>query len=192
MHKIAAPLLFLLLGCSAVRAQERRVEFSIGPILVDFSLPAGFERMSAEEVAAEFPRGGPRLVVFRQPRSGLLVTVNVFDADGQGIGDVRSLKKRLESDFAAADPTARWLSRGVVKLGGDDWVRLRYKTAAGTGKVISETYATLWAGEAVVVTFHGPAAEYEGRRAAFRKSAQSIKLSVLVNAPAGDAPPGRP
>jgi hypothetical protein len=190
MHKIAAPLLLLLLlGCAAARAQERRVEVSAGPRTISFSLPDGFERMSAEEVAAQFTRGVTPLAVFREPRRELRVTVNAFDAEAQGVEDVRSLKKRLESDLAAAHPTAKWLSRGIVKLGGDDWIRLHYKATAGVGEVVSETYATLWAGEAVIVTFYGPAAEYAGRRAAFRKSAQSIELSLSVNAPPGDARP---
>ena len=148
--------------------------------------------MSAEEVAAQFTRGVTPLAVFREPRRELRVTVNTFDAEGVGVEDVRSLKKRLESDLAAAHPTAKWLSRGMVKLGGDDWVRLRYRATAGIGEVVSETYATLWAGEAVIVTFYGPAAEYEGQCAAFRRSAESIELSISVIAPAGAAPQDRP
>lgn len=193
MLKIAASVLFLLLvGCAAVRAQERRVEVSAGPRTISFSLPAGFERMSAEEVAAQFTRGVTPLAVFREPRRELRVTVNTFDAERQGVEDVPSLKKRLESDLAAAHPRAKWLSRDIVKLGRDEWVRLRYKATAGIGEVVSESYATVWAGEAIIVTFYGPAAEYEGHRAAFRKSAESIKLSLSVIAPAGDAPQGRP
>ncbi|HWS53639.1 MAG TPA: hypothetical protein VN228_05915 [Pyrinomonadaceae bacterium] len=192
MLKIAASLLFLLLGCAAVRAQERRVEVTAGPRAISFSLPAGFERMSAEEVAAQFTRGVTPLAVFREPRRELRVTVNTFDGERQGVEDLPSLGKRLESDFAAAHPTAKRLSRDIVKLGGDEWVRLRYKATAGIGEVVSETYATLWAGEVIMVTFYGPAAEYEGQRAAFRKSAESIELSLSVNAPAGDAPQGRP
>lgn len=193
MLRITATLLFLLLGGTAVRAQERQVEVAAGPIAVSFSLPAGFERMSDEDVAAQFTRGVTPAAVFREPSRELRVTVNVFDAEGRGVRDVPSLKKRLEADSAASYPTAVWLARGVVRMGGGKWVRLRYKAAAGTGDVVSETYATVWAGEAVIVTFYGPAAEYGARRAAFRKSAESISLSVSVIAPATEAaPPVRP
>ncbi|HEV3470365.1 MAG TPA: hypothetical protein VG148_13650 [Pyrinomonadaceae bacterium] len=188
MLKIVATLL-LLLGCAAVRAQERRVEVQAGPIAVDFSLPPGFERMSDAEVAAQFTRGVAPAAVFREPTRELRVTVSVFDALGQGIEKVPALKKRLESDVAAAHPTAKWLSRDIVRLGGEKWVRLRYRATAGSGEVVSETYAILWAGEAVVVNFYGPAAEYEGQSAAFRKSAESIKLSVMIIAPAGSTQP---
>ena len=89
--------LFILLGCAAAaRAQEgRRVEVGAGSINVSFSLPAGFERMSAEEVAAQFTRGVTPHAVFREPRRELRVTVNTFDALGQGVETVPALKKRL-------------------------------------------------------------------------------------------------
>jgi len=192
--RVTAAVMLLLLSCAAARAQGRRVEVAAGPINVSLSLPAGFERMGDEDVAAQFTRGVTPAAVFREPRRELRVTVNALDAVGQGVEGVRSLKKRLEADFAAANPKAVWLARGVVKLGGTDWVRLHYKATAGIGEVLSETYATVWAGEAVVVTFYGPAAEYgAAQRAAFRKSAESIRLSVSVNAPAAEAaPPARP
>ena len=190
MRRVALALtLVLLLGCAAARAQEgaRRVEVGAGPVNVSFSLPAGFERMSAEEVAAQFTRGVTPHAVFREPRRELRVTVNTFDAVGQGVETVPALKKRLERDLAAAYPAARWLGRGFVRLGGVNWVHLRHSAEAGIGEVVSETYATVWAGEAVVVNFYCPVAEYARRRAAFRQSAQSIRLSVSVNAPAADA-----
>jgi hypothetical protein len=192
MFKVtAALLLFLLAGAGAARAQgERRVEVAAGPVAVSLSLPAGFERMGDEEVAAQFTRGVTPLAVFREPRREMRVTFNAFDAERQGVAGVASLKKRLEADFAASHPKAVWLARGVVKLRGTDWVRLRYRATAGIGEVVSETYATVWAGEVIVITFYGPAAEYgAAQRAAFRRSAGSIRLSVSVIAPAGDASP---
>jgi hypothetical protein len=191
-HALALTIVALL-GCvAAARAEERRVEVKAGPVLVGLALPAGFERMSDEEVAAQFTRGVTPAAVFREPRRELRVTVNTFDALGQNIETVPALKKRLEADFAAAHPMAKWLARGVTRMRGVNWVRLHYRAPAGIGEVVAETYATLWAGEAVVVTFYAPAAEYAGQRAAFRRSAESIRLSILVEAPAADAQPARP
>jgi len=185
-----AAITLLLLACSAARAQEeRRVEVEVGHVAVSFALPAGFERMSDEEVAAQYARGVPPKAVFRDPRGELRVTVNGFDADAQGVRGLPSLSKRLKSDFDGAFPDAEWVSRGVVKMGGVRWNRLRLKATAGVGRVVNDTYATIWLNKVVLVNFYCPVAEYGAHRAAFEESARSIQLSVLVNAPADSGSP---
>jgi hypothetical protein len=180
-------LVLLLLACAPARAQEeRRAEVQVGSIGISFALPAGFERMSAGEVAAQYARGVPPKAVFRDPRRELRVTVNTFDALDQGVGDLRSLTRRLKSDIEAAFPDARWVSRGAVKLGGVAWSRFRYRATAGIGPVVNDMYAVVWAGTAIIINFYGPAAEYGAARAAFEKSAASLRVSVSVIAPAGE------
>ncbi|HEX8146067.1 MAG TPA: hypothetical protein VF591_02600 [Pyrinomonadaceae bacterium] len=192
----AAAAILLLLACAAARAQGKPVELIDGHLGIDFVPPKGAVRLGEDEAARLASAGSILKVAFGGPGSGTLLTVNTFSAEAKGVPDGASekerqaLMKRLEWEAAAAFPAAELMAREVVRIDGPFWVRLRYKLPTKTGgQVVADTYAITWVGRVAVFNYLCPAADYERRRAAFEKSAASIRLTLFALGPPREAKP---
>lgn len=172
------------------RAQEEPVvEVSEGARTVGFTPPPNCQKLSEEAKAlvskeilnlkygCATPQKDTVLFLIMPPDTG----------DEKGLAYYEKDFKKSQNTL---HPNIKWLGRDTVKIGGDKWVRLRFREGPAENNLINHAYFTDWAGRFVLFIVGSPASQYERLKAGLEKSAKSIQLTIFVNAPVNADTPG--
>lgn len=148
----------------------------LGDGRVSFVPPAGFRRLTAEEVASKYVRGNPPQYVFADEALTTSVAVTFSDAR---ISPEQLAEYRLamESMLPRMIPGLRWVAREFVEIGGRRWLHLELTSHAVDTDIHNHIYSTSFDGKALNFGFNSTTGQYPKVKEALEKSARSIELS---------------
>ena len=181
-------VLLLLVLASAAPAQEQgRVEVRDGFLAISFVPPPGVAAAPPEELEALHKMGRRVKFMFRDAGADMTVSVNTFGEDATA-ATVAEIVKTMVAELRRRHPRGTVLTRGPVTIKGYKWLRLRHRTGPAADEEVNDYYLIDWAGKVVLFNFSTMVGGYESRRAALERSARTIELSILVEAPVIEGP----
>ena len=156
-----------------VAASGGRVKLGDGR--VSFVPPAGFRRLTEEEVALKFARGNRPQYVFADETMKTSVAVSFSDAR-LSPGDLAEYRLAMESMLPRMIPGLKWLERNFVEIGGRRWLHLEMTSSAVDTDIHNHLYSTSFDGRAIIFGFNSTVGEYPKMKDALEKSALSVEL----------------
>lgn len=124
-RRVSLPALLALVLLAAPPVQAARV--TVPGTTVSLDVPAGFVPMPQAVIASKYSRGSqPPTAVYSTPGPHWEVNIAFAVRDvALPAGDLAPVQASLERSVSST-PGLRWVSRGVVKSAGRDWVDLRF------------------------------------------------------------------
>ena len=121
MNRILLPLFALLLPSLAQALHVRIPQTS-----VSVDVPADFILMPASVIASKYARGTPPSTVYSSPGPNWAANI-AFALRAQALppGSLRNVEAGVEKSLEGA-PGLRWVKRGVVNVGGREWIALQF------------------------------------------------------------------
>ncbi|HYO62899.1 MAG TPA: hypothetical protein VER08_04505 [Pyrinomonadaceae bacterium] len=192
--KTSCVVLSLLLACAAShagQAEKGRIEVRDGFLAISFVPPPGVGPAPREELELLQKMGRRVKFMFRDAEADMTVSVNTFGEDATA-EEVAGIVKAMEAELKKRHPQGVFLARGPVKINGYKWLRLRHRTGPAADEEVNDYYLIDWAGKVVLFNFSTMVGGYERRRAALERSARTIQLMVMVEAPVEEGPREQP
>lgn len=121
MNRLLFPAAALLLSSAALAAR-----LTVPGTDVSLDLPAGFQPMPRDIIALKYSRGTPPAHVYSTPGPSYAVNIAfaLRDVALPG-GSLAPAQAALERSITGT-PGFRWVSRGVEKVAGREWIVLRF------------------------------------------------------------------
>ena len=173
MRKVPFLIVVFCFVAQPVVANER---VALGDGRVSFIPPAGFKKLTKEEIAKKFFRGNPPQYVFANETSSTTVAITFSNAKVSP-EQLPEYKEAMEAMLPRLIPGLQWLAREIVEISGREWFHLEMTSQAIDTDIHNHLYSTSFDGKALIFGFNSTVEEYPMMKEVLVKSAQSIKLS---------------
>ncbi|MBI3926565.1 MAG: hypothetical protein HY319_13575 [Armatimonadetes bacterium] len=163
---ITALLLLLSIPAAADTVELFRAKLSWSP-------PPGFSVLSADEIAAKFPRqNAPQHVYGNANRS---VTV-AFTHSSSAVTEAQLPELQAFLAASLGSKAERWIGKDMLTLNGRRWFRLCFVSQALDTTVRNEILGASLEGRALLVNFNATEKDYE----TFQKALERSKASLTI------------
>ena len=173
MRKLAFLIALICFAAQPVAASQR---VALGDGRVSFIPPAGFKKLTKEEIAKKFFRGNPPQYVFANETLTTSVAVT-FSSAKVSPEQLPEYKEAMEAMLPRLVPGLQWLAREIVELSGRKWFHLEMTSHAIDTDIHNHLYSTSHDGKALIFGFNSTVKEYPMMKEALAKSVESIRLS---------------
>ena len=171
----------LLLAAVAVLASGMSLaeEYRTPSGVLRFDVPAGYTRLSDEEINVKFGRNGrvPAAVWGNARRSSsVAVTWTEMKNRPLNAAELPEFKKAMEQLLPRATPGLRFLGNDIVSIGAQQWVMFDSIAPAVDTEVRNLMYLTHLGGHMVGVNYNATTADFPGQRDGFEASARTLAV----------------
>lgn len=149
---------------------------TLGGGRVSFIPPAGFKRLTKEEIAKKYFRGNPPQYVFGNQSLSVNVAVT-FSITKVSPQQLPEYKEAMEEMLPRLIPGLQWLSRELIDVEGRKWVHLEMTSYAIDTDIHNHLYSTSFDGKVLTFGFNSTVKEYPLVKETLEKSFRSIRLN---------------
>lgn len=170
----AAGALLLVFALSKPAAAQQAVSLEDGA--VTFTLPQGFQAMSAELLATKYPAGAnapQHAYATASTRVSLAVT---FSPANVTMEQLPQLMQEFERLLPRLNPSIRWVTRELVEINGRRFVHLEFTSEAIDTPIHNHTFITSFRGKMLGFNYNATDEEYDAHRDALLRSSGSIQV----------------
>lgn len=142
---------------------------------VTFEPPAGFTKLTADELSFKFPRGGgPDFAVGNDTRA----TTIACDVRAVALppDQLQDAMNEMMPAMEKSVPGLQWKQHGIINMHGHPWIYLEMTSQAVDTGIHNVMLLTSLRGGAFVCNFNSTTEEYPRLETALLKSMQSIAL----------------
>ena len=164
-----------VVACGLALAEEFRTPSGV----LSFEVPAGYTRLSDEEIAVKFGRNGrlpPAVWGNARRSSSVAVTWTEMKNRPLNAGDLPEFKKAMEQLLPRATPGLKFLGNDIVTIGAQRWVFFDTSAPAVDTEVRNLMYLTHLGGHMVGVNYNATVADYPGQKDGFAASARTLAV----------------
>jgi hypothetical protein len=135
--------------------------------------PPGFTELTAEELAAKYPRAGaPRRAVGNARRT-TSIAYDLLDQRAPS-SDLEAARKFFAAQYEQALPALKWVVNEVRQVGSRNWVHLEFTAAAADQDLHNIVLVSVYDGRVLIFNFNSTVVEFPAVDQALRASITSI------------------
>lgn len=178
MHRVILVIVFLLLSSSSYAADT--VELLDGAMR--FTLPAGYSRLSAEEMAVKFPRTNrPPFAAFADGSRNATIAFTMSTLNRPVTErDLPEVLTAMSEMFPRMMAGLVWHAKEVVTIRGRQWARLHFSADALDADVMNDMYLTAFRGELLGVNLTATEALWRDASPELASAFRSMRLTTAA------------
>ena len=145
-----------------------------------FNLPAGFSRLSDDEIRSKYQGGGrPPMVAYGDAQRNVRIGFNLSKTQ-QPLSDGRleEAKAAFEDLFPRMIPGFRWNDRRMVSFGGKRWVFFDFGSEGPQGPKRNHMYITTYRGDMLSISGAAPLSDWPTAQQPLNDGIRSIRLTL--------------